>query len=190
MIHYYTNREISKVLEINLAKWKRWSRSFLPPDPLGGLQSGYARQYTFNDLFKVFLGGYFLQHLKMSVAESQQILDDLSPWLKKEGFLRLGGPNKNLILKNGNPVKFRIYFCPEPKHNGSSKIGFRYLIRKIVKSEIRGTSNQRTVLDTCQEKTLTSKRSGELIHSLLDDPYVSLVNLTALYTMLVNKLQG
>jgi hypothetical protein len=49
MIHYYTNREISQKLEINLARWKRWSRSFLPPDPLGGMQSGYARQYAFKE---------------------------------------------------------------------------------------------------------------------------------------------
>ena len=46
MIKFYTNRELSEKLSIGLSKWKRWSREFLPPDPLGGLQSGYARQYT------------------------------------------------------------------------------------------------------------------------------------------------
>ena len=31
---YYTNRELSRLFDINLATWKRWSREFLPPDPL------------------------------------------------------------------------------------------------------------------------------------------------------------
>ena len=86
MIHYYTNRELAEKLEVNLARWKRWSRSFLPPDPLGGMQSGYARQYLFKDLFKVFLGGYLLGHLKLSVNESRKVLDDISPWLGNNGF--------------------------------------------------------------------------------------------------------
>ena len=86
MIRYYTNRELAQKLEVNLARWKRWSRSFLPPDPLGGMQSGYARQYLFKDLFKVFLGGFLLGHLKLSVAESQKVLADISPWLEANGF--------------------------------------------------------------------------------------------------------
>ena len=59
MINYYTNRELSSLLNINLAKWKRWSREFLPPDPLGGKQSGYARQYHADQAFTLFLGGHF-----------------------------------------------------------------------------------------------------------------------------------
>ena len=51
MIKFYTNKELSRTFSINLAKWKRWSREFLPPDPLGGLQSGYARQYNLDEAF-------------------------------------------------------------------------------------------------------------------------------------------
>ena len=46
MIRFYLNRELSDRLGIRLSRWKRWSREFLPPDPLGGLQSGFARQYS------------------------------------------------------------------------------------------------------------------------------------------------
>ena len=106
MIHYFTNREISIKLDINLARWKRWSRSFLPPDPLGGLQSGYARQYVFKDLFKVFLGGHLLSHLKLSIPDAQKVLADLAPWLKKAGFLELNGSVEKLKAKAGldNPL--------------------------------------------------------------------------------------
>ena len=86
MIKFYTNRELSKNLDINLAKWKRWSREFLPPDPLGGMQSGYARQYNLDDSFTVYLGGYLVSDLRFTIPEVKQILEDLYEWLVDTGF--------------------------------------------------------------------------------------------------------
>ena len=86
MIRFYTNRELSQIFSINLAKWKRWSREFLPPDPLGGLQSGYARQYNLDEAFTVFLGGHLVVDLKFTIPESRQILFDLKQWLLDHGF--------------------------------------------------------------------------------------------------------
>ncbi len=86
MFKFYPNRDLSSRLNINLAKWKRWSREFLPPDPLGGMQSGYARQYNFNDAFKVFLGGHLVAELRFTIPESKQILEDLHKWLLDKGF--------------------------------------------------------------------------------------------------------
>jgi hypothetical protein len=73
-------------LDINIAKWKRWSREFLPPDPLGGMQSGYTRQYNPNDAFKVNLGGHLVADLKFTIPEAKQILQDLDDWLADKGF--------------------------------------------------------------------------------------------------------
>ena len=86
MLKIYTNRDLSVRLGINLAKWKRWSREFLPPDPLGGMQSGFARQYNFNDAFKVFLGGYLVAGLKLTIPEAKKVLQDLDKWLLDKGF--------------------------------------------------------------------------------------------------------
>ncbi len=86
MIEYYTNRELADCFGVKLAKWKRWSREFLPPDPLGGLQSGYARQYVPDDAFKVMLGGHLVAELKFAVPQARQILTDLKPWLKRRNF--------------------------------------------------------------------------------------------------------
>ena len=86
MIRFYTNQEISQKLNINLARWKRWSREFLPPDPLGGLQSGYARQYNPDEAFAVFLGGYLVGDLKFTIPEARQILHDLHNWLAAHKF--------------------------------------------------------------------------------------------------------
>ncbi len=86
MIKYYTNRQLSLKLEIKLAKWKRWSREFLPPDPLGGLQSGYARHYHPDEAFGVYLGGVLVSELKFSIPEAKRILGDLAQWFENNGF--------------------------------------------------------------------------------------------------------
>ena len=81
MIRFFSNRELSEKLSIRLSKWKRWSREFLPPDPLGGLQSGYARQYTTDQAFAVFLGGHLVADLHFSIPEARTILEDLNTWV-------------------------------------------------------------------------------------------------------------
>ena len=86
MIKFYTNKELAKTFNINLARWKRWSREFLPPDPLGGLQSGYARQYNLDQAFTVILGGHLVGDLKFSIPETKQILVDLHQWLVDHDF--------------------------------------------------------------------------------------------------------
>jgi hypothetical protein len=83
------NREASEKLNVNLAKWKRWSREFLPPDPTAGMQSGYTREYTMDECFTVFLGGHLVSKLKFSVPDSKRILETLIPWIKEKGFLPL-----------------------------------------------------------------------------------------------------
>jgi hypothetical protein len=140
MILYYTNRQLSEKLEINLARWKRWSRSFLPPDPLGGMQSGYARQYAFKDLLKVFIGGHLLSHLKLSVPESRQVLDDLSPWMKKQGFFDWNGAKGGGADKTERAHPYRIYFCPLPPATTKNGYGFCYLIRHSVSFHAGGSA--------------------------------------------------
>jgi hypothetical protein len=86
VIKFYTNRELAGCFGINLAKWKRWSREFLPPDPLAGKQAGYARQYYFNEAFTVFLGGHLVGKLDFSVPQAREILHDVEKWLNARGF--------------------------------------------------------------------------------------------------------
>lgn len=83
---YLSSKELSRKLRINLAKWKRWTREFLEPDPLGGYQSGYARQFSHRDAFRVYLGGYLVGQLKFSILDAGRILSDLNAWLNKNGF--------------------------------------------------------------------------------------------------------
>jgi len=93
MIRFYAARELAGCLNLRLSKWKRWSRQFLPPDPLGGRQSGYARQYSFSDAFKVYFGGHLVSALGFSVADAANVLSDLNDWFKEQGFFAFSAPN-------------------------------------------------------------------------------------------------
>jgi hypothetical protein len=132
MIKFFTNRELSERLGINLAKWKRWSREFLPPDPLGGLQSGYARQYNPNEAFTVHLGGYLVAHGKFSIPEAKQILQDLHSWLSGNGFyFDVKGP---VGFPKGvqRMVKKTIVFISKRGNANDGITEFHYIIRGII----------------------------------------------------------
>lgn len=121
MLKFYLNRELSTRLGIPLSRWKRWSREFLPPDPLGGHQSGYARQYSMKDAFYVYLAGYLVSAMGFSIPEARQILNDLNGWLKKniiehhdsDSDTGIGGPHIDLMIlpvqrKTGPAFTYRI----------------------------------------------------------------------------------
>jgi hypothetical protein len=126
-IHYYLARDLAGRLEINLAKWKRWSREFLPPDPLGGLQSGFARQYSLKEALLVALGGFLVGELKFAVPEARAILKDLGPWLRTAGYLRL---RINGVSSQKDPKQDAhdlIFVRPKPGHGG----GYQYWLASL-----------------------------------------------------------
>ena len=120
---FYKSKELSERLGINLSKWKRWIREFLPPDPLGGLQSGYARQLNLRETFKVYLGGYLVSDLKFSLPQARTILFDLSPWLRDHGFYNL---HLDQLAKAADKSLNSLIFISHPLENG-----FAYTIHDI-----------------------------------------------------------
>jgi hypothetical protein len=96
---YFDSKYLSESLKIKTAKWKRWAREFLPPDPLGGYQSGYARQFSYKDAFRVFLGGYLVAVLRLTIPETRQVLLDLDAWMKNQGLYSMPGDHCNAADK-------------------------------------------------------------------------------------------
>ena len=127
MIKYFSNRELADLFSVNLAKWKRWSREFLPPDPLGGYRSGYARQYSLSDAWTVFLGGHLVAGLKFTIPEARRIMADLHPWFKQAGLLFDVGSAPNIQPLPGiDEVQIAIY----QETDASVDIkDFKYVIR-------------------------------------------------------------
>ena len=152
MLKFYLNRELSTRLGIPLSRWKRWSREFLPPDPLGGHQSGYARQYSMKDAFYVYLAGYLVSAMGFSIPEARQILSDLNGWLKKsiienydavidtESYSNIGGPRIDLMIipvnrKTQPAFSYRVRSLIErkPFSEGDSAIWQEQFTEQIIK---------------------------------------------------------
>ena len=129
---FYQSRYLSQKMGINLAKWKRWSREFLPPDVLGGLQSGVARQFNLKDAFKVYLGGFLVSDLKFTIPEAVMIIADLSPFLKEHGFFDLN-PYDQRRKAETMPRHVLYLFNPLPMQSA-------YVIRTVAAS---GPENDR-----------------------------------------------
>ena len=96
---YFDSKYLSECLNINTARWKRWAREFLPPDPLGGYQSGYARQFSFKNAFRVFFGGYLVSVLRLTIPEARQVVMDLDAWMKKQGLYSLPAEHRSTAAK-------------------------------------------------------------------------------------------
>lgn len=186
MIRFFTNRELSGKLGINLAKWKRWSREFLPPDPLGGLQSGFARQYRIDDAFTVFLGGHLVSELKYSVPEARTILQDLQTWLKKD-FLDLqaqGAPNFEGDL-NQRVGSYVIFIARQPVALESAA-GFYYTVRGIISH--RSLKNKGTrIREERYVDTLIPTRDNQ--KNIFDMPSIRMLNITAIANLFLESLE-
>ena len=134
MIKFFTSRALSQRLEINLAKWKRWSREFLPPDPLGGMQSGYARQYNPDQAFTVYLGGLLVADLKFTIPEAKQILQDLQGWLAEKGFYF--NASGKILPGTGEDENVKKYILLiEGGKRKDDRFDFIYTVRGIISNE-------------------------------------------------------
>jgi len=160
MIKFYQNRELSEKLEVALSKWKRWSREFLPPDPLGGMQSGFARQYSIDDALNVFLGGYLVSGLKFSIPAARQILKDLQAWLQSHHFFYyFDHINGKTSPSNGSGLSYRIYILPEEERFRES-LQFRYIIKQMLRSEPVSVAGHSERQERYLEERLRSARTS------------------------------
>ncbi|MFH1983081.1 MAG: hypothetical protein ABIL58_14660 [Pseudomonadota bacterium] len=143
MVKLFSNKELSACLGINPARWKRWSREFLPPDPLAGLQSGYARQYYLNDAFTVYLGGHLVSCLRMAIPEARMVLGDLQAWFRENGYRFDPGGSRSeaaLTVLPGKSHTLTVY----PTSDG----GFAYRVKGLIHAKwdtLEGRSVRREV---------------------------------------------
>jgi hypothetical protein len=171
---YYQSKYLAEKTCIKAARWKRWVREFLPPDPLGGLQSGYARQFNLKDAFRVYLGGYLVSSLKFSVVEAGKVLQDLQTWLKKNGFFELTIENSTRKTVN-NGCSHRIYIMLSPAGE------FSYSVRTYVPGDRAFGSGE-----------ITERYTLALINSVSDDiaagcvPSARVIDISYLYHNFLN----
>ncbi len=147
MVKFYSNRELSERLATRLSKWKRWSREFLPPDPLGGMQSGYARQYTPDQAFIVFLGGYLVADLHFSIPEAKQIVQELGPWINTHKTTFVGE-------KKEKPLEDTQVYIFKQISSLSEGAAFAYLEKKCLSNEPYEAGGPHTRQEVYREKPI------------------------------------
>ena len=186
MIKFYTNRELADKLSINLAKWKRWSREFLPPDPLGGMQSGYTRQYGIDDAFKVFLGGHLVSAVKYTIPEAKKILHDLQEWLTGVGIYQNSGRDLKDNTGAVRAVKRYIIFIQlDPAVVTGQPIDFLYSIRGILADT---TARHKGILVRQERYIETLIPSQENVRAVSETLGVKVLNVTAVLNQFVECL--
>lgn len=186
MIKFYSNKELSQAFQINLAKWKRWSREFLPPDPLGGFQSGYARQYNLDEAFRVFLGGHLVGDLKYTIPESRQIMNDLNQWLIDHNFYFDFSDNDNRMPTSSHAAQNYHIAIIHRNTPGSRTSGFSYWIKAIVSVELVDWENHQIRQERFQESSIGPP---EEMPALPDVESYSVLNINALRRIFLNGLQ-
>lgn len=184
MIKFFTNRQAANWLQINLSKWKRWSREFLPPDPLGGMQSGFARQYSPDGAFTVYFGGHLVADLKFTIPEAKQIVKDLHSWFAEKGFYFDGRRNSAINQGVDQLIKKYIIFIEREK-DPDNTIRFIYTIRGIISNEPVNYNGVEIMKELYMETTIglqTKKMSA------VDVNIVKTVNITDVLNNFVLRL--
>ena len=157
MIRFYLSRDLAQRLRIPLNRWKRWAREFLPPDPLGGHQSGYARQFSTREAFIVYLGGFLVAGLGFSIPQARQIIRDLSGWMKKSGLdAALMGRGGDGYANGHDDRRYEVQILGRPVAAGSGSGKLAYLIREISPPQMVTGTHPNQWVETYTETTIKS----------------------------------
>lgn len=187
MIKFFTNQELSHNLGINLARWKRWSREFLPPDPLGGLQSGYARQYTADQAFTVYLGGYLVGDLKFSIPEARLILLDLNSWLVEQQFYSDYTRNdRSTRDRDQNIDDYQIAVCRSADVDSEGS-GFFYITKGVIADEVEHANGIRVRQERFVESVIPT---GKMAASIKRAAGYRVLNISVLRNRFLTSLDG
>jgi hypothetical protein len=115
-----TNTIMAEKLDIPLTKTRRWTKEFLPPDPLATRRSGYTRQFSENDGFMVYVSGYLVSELGFSFAVARGIMKELSPWIYKIGLLPDIPSSVKRLGIDRKINHYEVHFLPMDNNTGWS----------------------------------------------------------------------
>ena len=185
MIKFFTSQELSQKLDIKLTRWKRWAREFLPPDPLGGLQSGVARQYNPDQAFTVFLGGYLVGSLKFTIPEARRILHDLHDWLVTCKFYFDYTGDARSTQENNLAIQYHQIVIGRTADADTGDFEFYYCIKGVVADEwMDGGSNPMHMKRSIE----TFINSGEKSAPINEIAGYRVLNINILHDRFLNSL--
>ena len=189
MFRFYLNRELSVRLGFKLSRWKRWSREFLPPDPLGGLQSGFARQYSPAEAFQVYLGGHLVSNIKCSIPEAKIILADLKEWISAQYFSYQSVEDPPLVQPQAKEYRIYIFMNIDPLQVVQPH---HYVVRRVIDEEISRGKGARIVTERYIENWLKEGETLSLLESQGAMPHwmaAKILYITKVYQIFTERLK-
>lgn len=175
------NRELSRIFNIEFQKWKRWSREFLPPEKIRALPKGYAREYSRNEAFIVYLGGHLVGALDFSIPDAKKIIEDLTPFFDSKGLF----PK----VKNFKPTKkdklvkgWKITIYPD------DQLGFDYTARGHIDEKTIKYKGEGVQQEIFVEEHISILKPGEFKKTNLSEG--KLLDISFLLTSFQLKLEG
>jgi hypothetical protein len=126
-----TNTITAEKLDIPLSKIRRWTKEFLPPDPLATRRSGYTRKFTENDGFIVYVSGFLVSNLDFSFASARDIMKELSSWIYKIGLLPNIPSSAKRLGVDSKIQDYEVNFFPLEKN-----VGWSYYIVGVLKDTL------------------------------------------------------
>ena len=149
MIIKKNNRELSKAFDVIDTTWKKWSREFLPPDPLSGKGRGRTREYTPEQAFVVYLGGIMVSEKAMTFRETREALDVICDFMKKKGLFTIKEAFQNIMSNSSETWEIMITRTPG---------GSNYTVESVI---------EETVLDDVEtESGLTAQKYNKRYYVL------------------------
>lgn len=119
------SKEIAKILNINLNRWKQLTREYLRPDPLAGQQCGRARDFSAEEIVLVYYAEQLLR-AKFPVKIVGSIICDLEQYFKNRGFFPMNRWCKKYPMGKSLPS----YSIVIVVHRTDAPSGFFLLERK------------------------------------------------------------
>ena len=175
------NRELSETFNIEFQKWKRWSREFLPSEKIRALGKGYAREYSHNEAFIVYLGGHLVSALDFSIPDAKKIIEDLTPFFDSKGLFPKAKnfrPTKRDKLVKG--WKINIY--------PNDQLGFDYIARGHIDEKTIKYKGEGVHQEIFVEERISILKPGELEKTNLSKG--KLLDISFLLTSFQLKLEG
>jgi len=124
---------------------------------LGGLQSGFARQYSLVDAFHVYLGGHLVADLNFPIPETRLILDDLKPWVRSQFFSHKHNKVPPSVALPTKEYRIHIFTTRANSHTEHKR---RYAVRRLIDEKMDGKRGTRMITERYLENWL---ESGEFV---------------------------
>ena len=175
-----TNKKLSESLDLPIARVRRWTKEFLPPDLVATRRSGYSRKFSLNEGFFIYWGGTMVQQYNITYDIVRKMINVIRPWALCNGHVPEipKGAGRMGVDKNLFKINFNIRTRRLPDKNGiitvvevdgtSGGKGYQHIdeSRRLIE-----VSEYRT-----QKYTLEPKFEGFQSWTNMSLPYWSLLN--------------